>query len=119
MSDVEIHIGKLRKVDLNNKSLEDWCKEQCSLKGITEKDSYNEDWVEQFKSELFSNEKYFIVSNQVFEAFEHKEFEYDDIYYLKDNKDGTFDFVMKFYNGGTCLSECIEEELEKIYEKDK
>ena len=39
MSDVEIHIGKLRKVDLNNKSLEDWCKEQCSLKGITEKDS--------------------------------------------------------------------------------
>jgi hypothetical protein len=33
---------------------------------------------------------------------------------MQKNEDGTITFVMQFYNGGTCLSECIEEELEKI-----
>ena len=117
MRQEEIHIGKLKKVDLGNKSVEEWCKNRCNLEGITELRSYNNNWTEEFRDTFY--EKYFFAKGQIFEAFDHKEFDYKDIYYLKDNGDGTFDFVMKFYNGGTCLSECIEEELEKIYEKDK
>jgi hypothetical protein len=38
----------------------------------------------------------------------------DGIYQLTPNEDGTLSFTMRFYNGGTCLSECIEEELLKL-----
>jgi hypothetical protein len=30
------------------------------------------------------------------------------------NEDGTITFFMEFYNGGTCLSEMIEEGLERL-----
>ena len=33
---------------------------------------------------------------------------------FKDNGDGTYDYFMEFYNGGCCLSECLEYELEKL-----
>jgi hypothetical protein len=30
------------------------------------------------------------------------------------NEDGTITFIQQFYNGGTCLSEVIEEGIRKI-----
>jgi hypothetical protein len=111
MSQEEIHIGKLRKIKLET-DVETFCKQKCVEKGITEHANYYHNWEDYFKTE-FRNE-YFIVNEQVFEVFDHKQFDYEDIYYLKDNGDDTYDFVMKFYNGGTCLEECIEEELEKL-----
>ncbi len=110
MSREEIHIGKLKKIEIKT-SIEEWAETKCKLDNI-EKESYNDTWLEQLQESYY--ERYFIVNETIYESFEHKEFEYKDIYYLKDNKDGTFDFVMKFHNGGTCLSECIEEELEKL-----
>jgi hypothetical protein len=110
MSQEEIHIGKLRKIAIHS-SVEEWAESKCKLDNI-EKASYNNNWLEQLRDSYY--EKYFIVNGNIYEAFDHKEFDYEDIYYLKDNGDNTFDFVMKFYNGGTCLEECIEEELEKI-----
>lgn len=115
MSETELHFGKLRKIKLEeNKTLEDFYKEKLAEKGITELRSFDNDWKDAFKDEF--NEKYFIVKGEIWEVFDHEEKEpYDDIYELKDNKDGTYSFIMRFYNGGTCLSECIEEELEKLY----
>ena len=114
MSQTELHIGKLRKVELEqNQSLEDFYKEKLKNIGITELRSYDNDWEDTFKDEF--QEKYFIVNDVIWEAFEHKEKDdSDDIYELKPNEDGTLSFIMKFYNGGTCLSECIEEELKKL-----
>ena len=114
MSRTELHIGKLRKIELKlDQSLEDFYKEKLKEIGITELRKYDNDWEDAFKDEF--NEKYFIVNNIIWEAFEHEEKDdSDDIYELKSNEDGTLSFIMKFYNGGTCLSECIEEELEKL-----
>ncbi len=114
MSQTELHIGKLRKVELKpEQSLEDFFKEKLAEKGITELRTYDNDWKDAFKDEFY--EKYFIVKNTIWEAFEHEEKDGDDdIYELKSNTDGTISFIMKFYNGGTCLSECIEEELERF-----
>lgn len=113
MSQEEIHIGKLRKIKLET-DLQTFYKEKLLSKNLIQNfDNWDfDDWEDAFKWN-FRN-KYFIVNEQVFEVFDHKQFDYEDIYYLKDNGDDTFDFVMKFYNGGTCLSECIEEELEKL-----
>lgn len=113
MSDVELHFGKLRKLQLKeNQSLEDFYKEKLAKKGITELRSYDNDWEDAFRDEF--NEKYFIVKGEVWEVFDHEERDDEDIYELKSNGDGTYSFIMRFYNGGTCLSECIEEELEKL-----
>lgn len=99
MSQTELHIGKLRKVELEqNQSLEDFYKEKLKNIGIDE-----------------FYEKYFVINNVIWEIFDHEEKDdSDDIYELKPNEDGTLSFIMKFYNGGTCLSECIEEELKKL-----
>jgi len=112
MSRTELHFGKLRKVELNT-DLETFYKEKLKEIGITELRTYDNDWEDAFKCEL--GETYYVVKGQLWEVFEHKEEEDDeDIYKLTPNPDGTYSFIMKFYNGGTCLSECIEEELEKL-----
>lgn len=118
MSQTELHIGKLRKITLKeNQSLEDFYKEKLEEINITKLRSYDNDWEDAFRDAY--QDKYFIVNDTIWEAFEHEEKDdSDDIYELKENPDGTLSFVMKFYNGGTCLSECMEEELEN-YLKEK
>lgn len=112
MSYTETHFGKLRKVDMHGHSLEDWCRMYCRLNGIQELSSYNNTWEEQFRDVYY--EKFFINGNEVWEVIEHQEIGEDDISKMILNGDGTIIFVMQFYNGGTCLSEMIEEGLEKL-----
>jgi hypothetical protein len=113
MSQTEIHVGKLRKVDTGNLTVEEWCENKCKEQGRNEISSYNNSWTEEFRST--SHEKYFFTESEIWEAFEHIEGDDgDDIYHMQKNEDGTISFVMRFYNGGTCLTECIEEGLEKI-----
>ena len=116
MSQNESHFGKLRKVQLpTNWNLEDWCRAKCETVGIIEISSYNDSWEEQFRDHF--HEKYFISNGTVWEVFDHIESEdgYADI--MIPNEDGTITFFMEFYNGGTCLSEMIEEGLERLKKK--
>lgn len=112
MSQTETHFGKLRKIKLEV-SLEEWCKEKCKEKGITKIHSYNTSWEEAFRDEFY--DKYFIVDGHVWKSFDHiKSDGYEDIDVMISNDDGTITFVLQFYNGGTCLSECIEDGLRKF-----
>lgn len=112
MSQTETHIGKLRKIKLDV-SLEEWCKEKCTEKGITEIPSYYTSWEETFRDEYY--DEYFIVDEQIWKSFEHiKSDGYEDIDVMIPNDDGTIIFVQQFYNGETCLSECIEGGLRKL-----
>ncbi len=115
MSQTETHFGKLRKVVIDEGcTIEDWCREKCEEKGITELASCYDSWLEQFRYELIEK-KYFIVGDEIWEAFEHiKNDGFDDIDVMIPNEDGTITFVQQFYNGGTCLSEVIEEGIEKL-----
>jgi hypothetical protein len=113
MSNTETHFGKLRKVDFEGVTVEQWCEAKCLELGKTERASYNHSWKEEFID--LECEKYFSIGDEIWEAFDHVQCsDGDDIYHMQKNEDGTITFVMQFYNGGTCLSECIEEELEKI-----
>ena len=59
--------------------------------------------------------KYYAVNGIVYETIEEEELDpYGYFSKLKDNGDGTYDYFMTYYNGGTCLKECIEDELEKL-----
>jgi hypothetical protein len=74
--------------------------------------------LEQFRYEF--NNKYFIVGDEIWEAIEHiKNDGFDDIDVMIPNEDGTITFVQPFYNGGTCLSEVIEEGIENLKNKQK
>lgn len=119
MSQTELHIGKLKEVPLHkNQTLEDFYKLKLKEIGKIKLPSYFDSWEELFRDEFYK--KYFIVNNRIFEAFEHEEKEsYEGIYDIKENPDGTYSFIMQFYNGGTCLSECIEDEMSKVLRDDK
>lgn len=113
MSHTETHFGKLRKVEFaEGKTLEDWCKAKCEELGYTEMATYHSTWEEQLRSEAY--EKYFFADGEIWEAFDHIEADEDDIDVMIKNPDGTITFVYQFYNGGTCLSECIEDGLKRL-----
>ncbi len=105
MSYTEFHTGKLKKVDLGELSLLEFCEAKCKEAGVNEICSYNDDWIEQFRDTLWygNKEKYFIHGEDVYELIEHEEME-DDGYFMKmkENPDGTISFISQFYNGGTC-----------------
>lgn len=112
MSHTETHIGKLRKVPLKeNQTIEQWCEEKCKELNI----NFNYGSWEKTLLYNFSDDKYFIIDDTIWEVFDHTEVENnDDIDIMTLNEDGTLSFVMQFYNGGTCLSECIEDGIKRI-----
>ena len=132
MSDYEKHIGKLKKIDLSkyDGSTEKFFEEQYRklVPHLSEeeiKDEYsrsenykyrNRDPWEHLFSEICINldmeNKFYAVNGNIYETIEDREV--DDLCFLKDNGDGTFDYVIEFYNGGTWLGECIEYELKKL-----
>lgn len=114
MSQTETHYGKLRRVE-TSLTAENWCKNQCILAGITELSSYHDSWEEEFRDSF--HEKYFIVNGQIWEVFDHIETEDGDIDIMIPNLDKTITFVQQFYNGGTCLSEVIENGLADLQKK--
>jgi hypothetical protein len=113
MSQTETHFGKLRKVDLEGQTLEQWCEYGCRERGINEISSYHETWIEEFRYAF--DEKYFLIDGEVWETFDHIEGDDSgDIDIMIPNLDGTITFVQQFYNGGTCLSEVIEEGIKRL-----
>lgn len=117
MSNMESHVGKLRKVQRNEgQSVEDWCREKCEDNGVPSMlPELYDSWKETLLYHLDFYEKFFFVNDEIWEVYEHREFDDDDdIYEITPNPDGTISFTMRFYNGGTCLSECIEEGLEQL-----
>jgi hypothetical protein len=120
MSQTETHFGKLRIVVIDEgDTIEDWCREKCEEEGMNELDSYYDNWLKQFRSEVIQK-KYFIVGDEIWEVIEHiKNDGFDDIDVMIPNEDGTITFVQQFYNGGTYLGEVIEEGIENLKNKQK
>lgn len=113
MSDYETHYGKLRKVDLQEKTIEEFFEQKCREESIDPNE-----WYESFE-ELYQNSTnnyytYTRIGNDVWELFDHVRSGDLDHANLINNNDGSYTLSTTFYNGGTCLSEIIEEELSKL-----
>lgn len=118
MSQTEQHIGKLRRVDLKGKSVEEWCQEKLANDhGVYELASWCDNWIEQLNDFFYDRRDktfYMASSNGVVEIFEHNELDYEgDIYQFNEHKNGDVDFVLQFYNGGTCFAEIVEEFIDR------
>ena len=133
MSDYEKHVGKLKKVDLSkyDNNTEKFFEEQYRqlFPNFNEKkikDLYS--WSKNYEYRknrgiweyLFFDtclgfgikDKFFVAKGNIYETIE--DIEVGDSSFLNDNGDGTYDYFMEFYNGGVCLRDCIENELEKL-----
>lgn len=107
MSYTELHVGTLTEVDLEGLTLEQFCEKVCKDRNI--KTFNNDDWVDVFK---FECPDFIIHKGKVYHL---EDIEFNDEYvdnFVK-NIDGSFSYVAQFYNGGTCLSEILEENLNK------
>lgn len=113
MSDYESHSGKLVPF--------------YRIEGESDKEYFQRAFEDNFKEEYWDEDEYigefiyacnmykkvFYAKDTIFFNVNHKSLDpYDDIQELEDNGDGTYSYFMRFYNGGTCLSEMVEEALE-------
>ena len=115
MSEMERHIGKIGKVDLGNYTIEEWCKKKCKYIGIGLDECYK-----SYKEALLTEPYPSIVievDGTLWEIIEDNEEENtEDISILTPNNDGTYSYIMQFYNGGTYLSEMLENGIKNIKE---
>lgn len=113
MSQDELHRGKLRKIDLKNKSIEDFFKEKCIENNILELDKWTKDWYSMYINNV-NNSEYYSNKKSVYQLYNHKQFEDFDIQEFLKLENGDYEFITSFYNGGTYLGEVIEEFVNKL-----
>lgn len=122
MSYTERHIGKLVEVDFdrNGTTPEHFYKMLCeyhnynSLTVTKYRGPYTyKSWEDLYWNELWDEDNLYKADGKVYKLVEHVEIE-NDIFKFWKNEDGSISFVVEFYNGGTCLSEMIEEGVREV-----
>lgn len=111
MSSDEFHKGRLKELKNLRGKLSNNCLEE--LKKLDPNLYYDED------DDYFDSDIIFKVKDRYFQLFDHNEIK-DDSYHsnMSKNEDGTYSFSTLFYNGGTCLSEELEEMIHKQLEEE-
>ena len=108
MSDYETKKGTLQRLQITPIELfEDYV----SNGGTTPK-YYNmpDDIIEFINEEL--DEEYLIINNKVYKILEQKDLFDDDIYEIIQTSEDTFDYLLKYYNGGCSFYNAIESAFE-------
>jgi hypothetical protein len=116
MSDYQHQRGTLRPFHkFENENVKEY------FKRVLEEDFKEDEWLSNDEdpmeylgmSDLY--ERYIFYKNKLHRVEDFEELDpYGDVQVLNANPDGTFSFEMRYYNGGTCLSEMIEESLEQL-----
>lgn len=112
MSMTETHKGKLVKLDLCSKTLDEFVKE------LTEDGKYiiDEDYSDIENIKMFPEEyKHAIINGEVYkleDTAEHNTGDYLTHHSIDMN--GNIDYVCQFHNGGTCFGKELGEIIEKI-----
>ena len=113
MSQNETHFGRIRKLE-TDLVVEEFFRLKCEEVGVTSIAGYGRDtWERTYQSEI-SDQKYFVLNNQIWEVVDHVSADDDDLDVFIPSSDGSYIFVYQFYNGGTCFGEVMEENLQKI-----
>jgi len=107
MSETVHYKGKLKRLNLENENKEDCCKRICNQNNIFFLKSYNRNWEEELENIEYN--KYYINNNDVYETNLIEVNEEDDIFEI----DKELNYTIRFYNGGCCVSEALDEALMK------
>lgn len=114
MSEVVHYTGKIKLVEkLPNETLEDQCKRILAQYDYTEMNSYCNSWKEMLYEEMY--DRYVVANDDLYEVVEKKGIEYfTDIFNVFNNKDGSYNYDVMFYNGGCSFSEAVGIALDRI-----
>ena len=114
MSSTETHIGKLTRYPFKkNVKFED------RIKYIL--NNHKLEYDDKNMIEVFNNELYDIyrIYNEVIYMVEDKYIPDDgDIFEYTKNDDMSISYTLQFYNGGTCLGECLDEIIQKVHDSE-
>ena len=110
MSEQQTQQGKFKEIDLQGKTIDEYCKEYCISRDMTKEDY--ETWRDFFFDINF--DKFFIVNDRLFQIIAVKNLDNSYCTRINKEKDGVYSFYSTYYDGGTCLIECLEYELEKM-----
>ena len=114
MSDYEAHYGKIKKVE-TELSCEKFAKQEfIKLTGKDTLPNYCDNFIEALRDE---SEEFYFTDSDIYKI-ENTELDGDaDVFQYKELDDNSIEYNLRFYNGGTCLSERIEKILSKVSKK--
>ena len=108
MSDYETRVGNIRPTELSvDEVVYQW------LDNNEKPKYYNlpEDNLELFRSEI---ENYVFINDIVYEIIDDKRLDYDDLFEINENPDGTLSYILRYYNGGCGYEEALESAMDKF-----
>lgn len=116
MSDYEHKRGRIILVEKENTEItKDFFKRVLADKFDDEEWEDADGNIHQFLSMSDLGEEFFYSKDKLYRAFDVEDIDpYDDLEILKEDPRGGYWFEMKYYNGGTCLSEMVQDSLEKL-----
>lgn len=114
MSYTELHTGKFKIVAKGVDEIRTYVKEN-NLENKVERQEYNG----KVNYYIDDNETYDIVnvkSTPVMIKYDYhtEEEAHDFVSHMDKDQDGSYNFIMMFHNGGTCLSEMLAYELKDL-----
>lgn len=109
MSCSELHTGTLKKIDTGGIPLEEFIK---SL-------NLEEKLFEYDDSEILSTKEYVILNNELYIRDDIKYKDSEDVLDIQDERNGTYFYTVRFYNGGTYLDEVLENGLKGLKNDNK
>lgn len=113
MSDYESHRGRLiLRNREENETDKDYFKRVLGDKFIEEEWDEEDDVINcLYEMDLY--EKYFYVNDTIYENVDHQELDPYSAQEINGDDENGYNYFMMFYNGGTCLTEMIEESLKR------
>lgn len=110
MSEIEHRVGKLIPVKIET-SMEETCKSIIRNMNI-EKEDYHETYEECLGDEFYGS--YVIIDDKLFRVEEEEINPYADIFIAEINEDGTYNFTVKYYNGGCSFNEVMGIAMDRL-----
>lgn len=113
MSETEFRVGKVKEVAKDFVSFEDKIRSVSEVFKIPLKELVWEyEGKFQFKDEHIEHEKFVYADKRLFEILEDKDLEGDNLNVVRKIGEDEYEYQLRYYNGGTCFQECLEEGLQ-------
>lgn len=123
MSDYETIKGKIRKIDLQGLSVEEYAKRIVKEKGLESEVGQGPYFYETNLEFLkwyddWEEGQYIAIDDELYLIYDKSDLgSSTDFINMTPIADDTYEFLTSFYNGGTCLSEMIEYEIKRLKRK--
>ena len=129
MSETRLQTGKFKKIgEMTPEGVEDYCKDMCKSFSPEKYEDviqngfkcYEHSWLEVLNDEFWKSDEHhkdeiLYINGVVYKIYDVENHDADGFFFHKEQiGDGEYKFTTQYYDGGTCLSEIIEEEIENL-----